>query len=293
MPVGLAIGGLGAIGSIGSALIGSNAAQNAAQIQAQQAAATAQMQMQLGQQGATGIGNAMNYLKPFIGGLSDGANPLSMGYNIGQGALQSLASLYGISTPGNPNPNSAASQAQWSNIMQTPAYQFAQQQGTLALDRSAAANGLLLSGGQLKDLSTFNQGLATQQIGNFTNTLSGLGGLYGQSINQQQSALDLYLRGAQGQASALTNTAQMVGGTQLGGANAQAAGVVGSANALTGGINNASNNLLSGYAISRFPGTGGYNPFNNASSYNPSSYNTGTFGGTVPYNTPGMPGSGP
>lgn len=267
MPIGLAIGGLGAIGSIGSAFIGSSAAKDAAKIQSDQAQRTAQMQMQLGQQGSNLIGaavpNATNYLDPFI--------------NTGRSALTSLASLYGISTPGNPGGQQGQDQA-WSNMLQTPAYQFAQSQGQLGLDRSAASRGLLLSGGQLKDTMSFNQGLATQQVGNYTNVLSGLA-----SSGQSAAGMagQMTLQGAQGQASALSNTAQMVGGTQLGGAQSAASGVVGSANALTGGIQNGFQNALTSYGISRQPNYGGVQNNPGGSLYNPSSYSNSFWNSAV------------
>ncbi len=44
-------------------------------------------------------------------------------------------------------------------------YQFRVSEGQKALERSAAGKGLLLSGGQLKDLSRFSQGQAAQEYG--------------------------------------------------------------------------------------------------------------------------------
>lgn len=47
-------------------------------------------------------------------------------------------------------------------LAQTPGYQFALSQGQEAVERSAAAKGGLLSGGTLKDLTAFGQGLASR-----------------------------------------------------------------------------------------------------------------------------------
>ncbi len=55
-----------------------------------------------------------------------------------------------------------------------PGYQFALDQGTQALDRSAASRGMLGSGNQQQDLLKFGQGLANQEYGSW---LSGLGGI--------------------------------------------------------------------------------------------------------------------
>jgi hypothetical protein len=274
LPAALAIGGLAAAGSIGSALIGSNAAQAAANTQQQTALQVAGMQQNLGLQAASlfpgAVNTATNYLSPFI--------------NQGTSALNSLASLYGLSTPGNPGGGQGQQQA-WNQLLQTPAYNFAQQQGTLGLDRSAAANGLLLSGGQLKDLSTFNQGLATQQVGNYTNVLSDL-------ANQGQSAStaagQFNLQGAQGQAGALTGTSQLVGNSLLSAGQSAASGIVGSANAITGGINSGVSNSLLAYGLSnklnssQFGGNIlGSLGTTGSGNYNPTSY-VGT-GQQIPY----------
>lgn len=292
MPVGLTIGALGAAGSLGGALIGSSAAKDAANIQSTTAKQIAEMQAQLGMQGSQLIGTATNQIP---GAVNQAQSLLSPYIGAGNNALTSLASLYGVSTPGNPGGQQGQNQA-WSNMLQTPAYQFAQQQGQLGLDRSSAASGLLLSGAQLKDTMQFNQGLATQQIGNYTNALQGMAGM-GQSASTQSGQFGLQgaglqLQGAQGQASALTGTAQMVGNTSMSGAQSAASGIVGSANALTGGINSATNNALTAYGISRMPNYGGVQSnqgsmFGNGQMYNPSSYSNSF------WNSQMAPGSNP
>lgn len=161
----------------------------------------------------------------------------------GQAAYKSLGDLYGVGG------SSEASKAAWSNFMQTPAYNFALQQGNLGLDRSAASKGLLLSGGQLKDLTSFNQGLATQQVGNYTNVL--------------QSMANMGLSASAGYAGQFNQAA----GTLMGGANATAAGQVGGLNALMQGVNNGSQNALLSYGLSKKFGQD-----NNSTGSNPSSY---------------------
>jgi hypothetical protein len=47
-----------------------------------------------------------------------------------------------------------------------PGYQFAQQEGQRGVERSAAARGVLNSGGTLQDIAKWNQGLATTQYQN-------------------------------------------------------------------------------------------------------------------------------
>jgi len=56
----------------------------------------------------------------------------------------------------------------------SPGYQFRLDQGNQALDRSAAGRGMLLSGAQLKSLNRYNQGMASQEFGNWFNRISGI-----------------------------------------------------------------------------------------------------------------------
>ena len=55
-----------------------------------------------------------------------------------------------------------------------PAYQFDQQEGRRAVDRSAAARGMDASGRTLKDLTRFGAGLADKTYGNQLSRLLGL-----------------------------------------------------------------------------------------------------------------------
>ena len=61
-----------------------------------------------------------------------------------------------------------------SKIQQTPGYQFAVDQGNQAINRSAAAKGMLNSGGVLAELAKYNQGMASQDYGNQVNRLADL-----------------------------------------------------------------------------------------------------------------------
>lgn len=136
---------------------------------------------------------------------------------LGDAAAGSIAQLYGFPNPTTGAPGSGA--ADYSAFYKSPDYQFAQQQGTLALERSAAAKGLLNSGGTLKDLTSFGQGLASQQYGNYFNRLASLAGM-------GQTAAGT---GAQ----TATSFGQTIGNTQQNLGAAQASGAVGIANALS------------------------------------------------------------
>ena len=72
----------------------------------------------------------------------------------------------------------------YSAFEESPGFQFRLEQGNKALERSAAARGMTLSGSQLKDLSRFNQGLASQEFGNWYNRLAGLASM-GQNASVQ------------------------------------------------------------------------------------------------------------
>lgn len=63
-----------------------------------------------------------------------------------------------------------------SSIQGTPGYQFRLGQGVNALDRSAAAKGMLHSGNQLYDLENYAQGLASTEYDNQLNRLMTLSG---------------------------------------------------------------------------------------------------------------------
>lgn len=220
MPISAAIvGGIGAIGSIGSAVIGSNAAKSAAQAQEQAAQSAQNLQMQ----------------------MFDKAQAAEQPYNtVGQGAVNTLSGLYGINGTGAGTgaPTAQSLQA----FTQSPDYQFALQQGTQAMQRSAAAGGTLLSGGQLKAGQEFGQGLASQQYGNYYNRLLSLSQL-GQSA-------------ATGISNAALNAGGQIGNSIQAGGQAQASGIVGSANAISGGLTGATGGIATAALLSKIGGGG-------------------------------------
>ena len=79
--------------------------------------------------------------------------------NAGQGALTGLNAL---------------AQGDYSGFQNSPDYLWALEQGVQAQDRSAAARGSLYSGGHQADLMRFGQGLASQQLGTYRNSLMDL-----------------------------------------------------------------------------------------------------------------------
>lgn len=123
-----------------------------------------------------------------------------------------------------------------SDFFVDPGYQFRQQEGNRAIENSAAARGMQLSGAALKGLSRFNSGLAAQEYG----------AAFGRDAANKDRAYN-YLSGQSAQglgASSQTGAfgAQAAGSvadlmTQSG--NAQAAGIVGSGNAWSNALSGA------------------------------------------------------
>jgi hypothetical protein len=109
-----------------------------------------------------------------------------------------------------------------SSITGDPAYQFRLSEGQRALERSASARGMLSSGGALRSLSRYSQGVASDEYANRWNRLSSLAGV-GQTTAQNLGAL-----GGQ-----YANQAGNLYGA-LG--NAQAAGQIGVGNAINNGF---------------------------------------------------------
>ena len=118
------------------------------------------------------------------------------------------------------------------SVRSLPAYQFDQQEGQRAVDRSAAARGMDASGRTLKDLTRFGTGLADQTYGN---QLSRLLGLNQQGFSQGMAALgaqnSAYGAGLQGQYGARSSayngdmaSAGTIGQGDIAAANARAAG---------------------------------------------------------------------
>lgn len=145
-----------------------------------------------------------------------------------------------------------------------PGYQFRMDQGSKALQASAAARGGLLSGGTLKSLDRYGQDYASNEYGNAYNRfnndqttrfnrLSSIAGLGQTSVGQTSAA------GA--------NAANQIGSNTIGAGNAQAAGYVGQANAVNNGISSLGNFYMQQQYLNKYapsttiqPVGGGYSP---------------------------------
>jgi hypothetical protein len=140
------------------------------------------------------------------------------------------------------------------DFQQDPGYAFRLQQGQKALEQSASARGMTLSGAQGQALQEYGQGLASEEYqnawnrfetarGNKFNRLASIAGL-GQTATQQTGqagmATGANIANQMGQSAALRGDYALQGG------NARASGYIGAANANTGMLNAAVGGLNQG-----------------------------------------------
>jgi hypothetical protein len=124
------------------------------------------------------------------------------------------------------------------NPANSKGFQFRMKEGLQAIQRSAAAKGTLLTGGTLKDLNSWAQGLAAGEFDADFNRLSGMASVGGAAAGNQANA---YGQTGSNLGSLYGNTgAQLASGYQ-GIGNAQAGGTVGAGNAWNGAIGNLGN----------------------------------------------------
>lgn len=204
--------------TVGGAVIASNGAKKAANVQAQ-AARDAQ------------AANERNLQKQI-----DLQEPFRQG---GLTAQNKIMELLGVGGDANSaDYGSAAKSFGMDQFNADPGYAFRQAEGMKALERSAAARGGLLSGGTMKGIERFGQDLASQEYQNAFNRyqiersarLNPLQSLMGSG----QSATNT-MTGTIGQSSQNEqNNAMNVGA-------ARASGYVGSANALSGALSGIGN----------------------------------------------------
>jgi hypothetical protein len=151
-----------------------------------------------------------------------------------------------------------------SNLASTPGYQFTLDQGNQAIQRSAAAQGGLLSGAAGKAMDQYSTGLASQTYNQqYQNYLAGSN----QSFNQLASVAGLGQNSLSTTAAAGQNTANQVGQNtiagQTGAANATASGMVGASNSLS----SAGGSLGNYYMLNQAGLLGGSPTYGNSPSY--------------------------
>jgi hypothetical protein len=219
MPAG-AVAGIGAVGSIAGGIMGSNASSDAAAAQVKAAKLAAKTQKEMYEQ-------TRGDLSPYR--------------DVGSQGLYSLADLYGLKTPNNPDGSSAFNENALNAFKMSPDYQVAMKEGIGAVDASAAARGNLLSGGQIKRLADYGADLGARGFQGYMNRLNQLAGM----------GEDAASRTGQFGSTAATN----IGNAQMAAGEAQAGGIVGGYNSLAGGMSDAFNNLS--FAAKRYGGLNG------------------------------------
>lgn len=179
---------------------------------------------------------ALSALDTGQAGATAGLDPYA---KAGTNALTQLQAALGLSGQG-------ASDNFLKNFQAGPGYQFAMDQGTKALDRSASASGGLYSGAAGKALTGYGQGLANQEFGSNLDRLSGIAN---SGQNAAGSIANILSQFAGQRSSALLGTGQARAGVRSGGLQAildalyqggaaQAGGVINAANAKSAGMGN-------------------------------------------------------
>lgn len=118
----------------------------------------------------------------------------------------------------------------------SPGYQFRMDEGVKALDRSAASRGLLRSGAQMKGITAFGQGAASEEYGNYMNNLFQAAGMGSQAASSGNSTA--------GQLTANAGNFLAQGGAARG--SAYAAGANALASGISSGVRNATSLLSYG-----------------------------------------------
>lgn len=149
--------------------------------------------------------------------------------DVGQNALADVADLSGAN-------GVEAGRAAQANFLESPGYQFQLEQGQKAIDRSAAARGMLRSGATMEASQKFGQGLAAQDFTTYYNRLAGLAGMGQQSANAVSNA-------ASNLSNKIGEAGQGIAQTQMANGAAQASitgnMIGGVTNSLTGAFGNA------------------------------------------------------
>jgi hypothetical protein len=150
----VAIGGGMIVGGMGAQAYFGNKAASSAKKAAAAAAAEA----------ARARAAALGYQKPY--------------YQSGTAGLNNLTGLLTGSQYDAQGNKTNLSEQDRSNLFQkSPGYQFRLEQGQKALEATQAARGGLLSGGAMKEMNKYSQGIASDEYGNYINQLAGLAGI--------------------------------------------------------------------------------------------------------------------
>lgn len=113
----------------------------------------------------------------------------------------------------------------------SPGYQFRLDAGQQALDRAAAARGMSLSSGTMKDFQRYGQGLASDEYWNQYNALAGIS-------NSGQGAVNAGVQAGQNTANSVQTALGNIGSAYQQAGQARASGYAGQNQALQGTMGN-------------------------------------------------------
>jgi hypothetical protein len=223
--------------SAGSAIIGGSqqarAARKAADAQVQSAAEASRLQREM-------FDRQVQLQEPFRQGGITGQNRIMELLGIGGNAEAGDYGRYGRDFS-------------MEDYEADPGHAFRLSEGNRALERSAAARGMVLSGPMLRGVQRFGQDLASQEYQNAFER-------YQTNRANQLNPLGTLMASGQGASNVLSGAAGQLGGqlgaNAMGAGNARASGYVGSANAYSSMLNNLSNTMGS-YVGAAGYGTGG------------------------------------
>jgi uncharacterized protein YukE len=148
---------------------------------------------------------------------------------------------------------------QLSDFQEDPGFQFRRDQGEQSINRNALARGRFNSGSALKELQTYNSGLASQEFGNaFDRWRAG-----NNDIFDRYNTISEAGRGSAGTvANAGMNAAGGISNAIQGEGNARSAGIVGGTNALINGMGQGMNWWQGQQALDRIAPRNRSTPFN-------------------------------
>lgn len=254
------LAGVGLAGSIGSAAIGSNAAQNAASTQANAAENNAQLEYKASQ-------NALNFqegqwnteqadLAPWLKGGQQGLQALLSGLGIGPNTGGAQGVGYGSLSA--PPPTGLTYQ-------NDPGYQARMQLGEQALQQSAASRGNLLTGGTAEAVNAYGQAFGSNEYQNVFNRYetqqqgeyNRLAGLAGAGQNAANTLGQLGQGASNNVTSNLLGTAGAISQQNSNAAAANASGIVGSANAWGGALGGSASSISNLLLLQQLYGQGG------------------------------------
>jgi len=222
----IAVAVVGGVAAIGGAVIMAGASENAANLQACGAQNALQLQSNMYNQTVTNE-------QPFLAA--------------GQGATSQLNYLLGTGKPGDVGTASSSSAGGYGSLnapftadtfkTMSPAYQFQLQQGQQGVLNSETGQGAL-SGAALKDLTSFNQGLANTS---FNNAFQQYQEQQSNTYNRLMGVAQMGQGAASNQATGASNFGSSIGASATNVGTAQAGGAIGVGNAISGGLSSAAN----------------------------------------------------